>query len=71
MSIVQELMRAHPMEESSGATTTAPQIIKPKIPLKALICPLSQYQSYQLSQARQHKSNIVKSKTIKENDGAL
>jgi len=32
MPRAQELMRAYPMEDPSGATTTAPQIIKPNIP---------------------------------------
>ena len=32
MPRVQELMRAHPREEPNGANSTAPQIIKPKIP---------------------------------------
>ena len=70
MPRVQELMRAHPMEEPNGATTTAPQIIKPKIP-QASSCMLPQCQSWQLSRARQHKPNVIKSKTIKENAGAL
>ena len=70
MPRVQELMRAHPMEEPNGATSTAPQIIKPKIP-QALSCPLPKCQSCQLSRARQRKPNVVKSKTIPENAGAL
>ena len=70
MPRVQELMRAHPMEEPNGATSTAPQIIKPKIP-QASSCPLPKCQSCQLSRARQRKPNVVKSKTIPENAGPL
>ena len=58
------------MEEPSGTTNVATPIIKPKIP-QSSSCPLPTCQSYQMARARQRKPNIVKSKVIQENAGAL
>ena len=70
MPRVQELMRSIPMEDPSGASNVAPQVIKPKIP-QSSSCPLPTCQSCQMARARQRKPNIVKSKVIQENAGAL
>ena len=63
-------MRSIPMEEPSGASSVAPQIIKPKVP-QSSSCPLPTCQSCQMARARQQKPNIVKSKVIQINAGAL
>ena len=70
MPRVQELMRSIPMEEPSGASNVVPPVIKPKIP-QASSCPLPTCQSCQMARARQRKPNIVKTKVIQENAGAL
>ena len=48
MPRIQELMRAHPWEDPHSATSTVPQIIKPKIP-QASSCPIPLCQSCQLA----------------------
>ena len=70
MPWVQELIRAHTMEEPNDATSITPQLIQPKVN-QASSCPIPICQSCQLSRAKQHKPQVVKSKVMKSSEGTL
>jgi hypothetical protein len=70
MPRIQELMRVVEMEEPDGKVSTMDRVISPRI-RSAATCPIPICKSCQLAQARQRKQNVVKSKAIPEEVGAL
>ena len=70
MDRIQELMKPHPMEDPAGVTTTAEQVIKPRLETAAT-CEHPICQSCQLSRARMRNPKVTKSKAITDREGAI
>jgi hypothetical protein len=70
MQRVQELMKEVEMQEPDGRVSIQDKVIHPRIK-SAATCPIPVCKSCQLSRARQRKPNVVKSKAVPEEAGAL